>query len=193
LSEAKTKFDRDPSLAIIALCIVDESGATARRHFSGLRPQPDRERFVTAFPGGGCVVRSSVFTSVGGLCEPFTYALEETDLAWRVIDAGHRVAFASNLKMFHPATSPSRHHDFVRLTARNRVWLVHRNLPLALALAYLMNWSIVTIFRNWSDVRSIRAHFAGTADGVRTRVGPRRPISWRTVARLSRLGRPPII
>jgi GT2 family glycosyltransferase len=193
LPTAVCRFSQEPDLAVIALRIVDEDGTTARRHLSGLRQRPNQKSDVTSFPGGGTIIRRKVFDELDGLCEAFTYALEETDLAWRVIDHGHRISYDPSLTMFHPRTLPSRHHDFARRTARNRVWLAHRRLPLFLAWIYPLNWLLITTIRNWRSPTAVKAAFAGTLDGLRLRPGPRHPMGWETVIRLARLGRPPII
>ncbi len=193
LADARERFRLEDDLAIIALRIIDETGSTARRHLSGLRHRPDDKHNVTSFPGGGVIVRRDVFLELGGLCDAFTYALEETDLAWRIIDHGYQISYDPTLTMFHPRSQPSRHLDFARITARNRVWLAHRRLPAALALIYPFNWLLVSIIRNLRSPSSVRASISGTLQALRTCPGPRQPIRWATVWRLTRLGRPPII
>ena len=138
-------------------------------------------------------MRTEAFVAVEGLCEQFFYGLEETDLAWRLIDQGWSVRFRADLRLLHPRTDPARHGDFHRNTARNRVWLAHRALPFPLAVFYVLNWSLVTAMRNITRPSGIAAHAGGTIDGWKHRFGPRRPMSWRTVLRLARLGRPPLI
>lgn len=193
LSNAAARFANEPELAVVALRIVDEEGSTARRHLSGLRQRPDEQRDVTSFPGGGAIIRRGIFSGLDGLCEAFSYALEETDLAWRVVDHGHRISYDPCLMMYHPRTLPSRHQDFVRSTARNRVWLAHRRLPLLLSWIYPINWLLITIARSWRTPLAVKAAVAGSLEGIRTRPGPRQPIRWATVVQLARLGRPPII
>ncbi len=193
LRRAATTISEEPDLAVIALRISDEFGNTARRHRSRLGGDPGRSSDVTAFPGGACVVRKPAFDDVGGLCSEFFYGLEETDLAWRLIDSGWRIRYMADLEMFHPRTHPDRHPSFVRGTARNRVWLAHRALPLPLAVLYVIDWTVVTLVRNAPNPAAVWAHLAGLLEGMRDRVGPRGPISWRTALLLTRLGRPPVI
>lgn len=193
LAGAVSMLGADPDAAVVGFRIVDEHGGSSRRHHPALRPDVDRSGPVTSFPGGACVVHADAFRAVGGLCAPFFYGLEETDLAWRLIDAGFRVHYAADLRMRHPRTEATRHPDFHRRTARNRVWLAHRNLPLVLAVLYVANWTLVTIGRDIGNRAAIAAHLAGTRDGWRTRVGPRAPMSPATAWRLTRLGRPPVI
>lgn len=193
LDPARRAFADDPRLAVIGLRVVNEHGATARRHLPGLRKDPDHSGPATAFPGGACVVRRSAFDEVGALCGPFRYGLEETDLAWRLIDAGWKVWYRADMRMRHPHTSPIRHPEFAFATARNRVFLAHRSLPTPVGLLYVMNWTIVTICRNLRQPSTIAIHMRGTTEGWRLRPGPRQPMSFRTLWTLLRLGRPPLI
>jgi GT2 family glycosyltransferase len=191
-ARARRRFDVEADLGVIGLRIEDEHGETTRRHQPGLT-RLDRARDVTSFPGGGAVIRRATFDAAGRLCAPFMYGLEETDLAWRIIDRGERVSFDPSLRMSHPRTDPNRHRDHLRLTFRNRVWMAHRLLPLPLAPIYVFDWLGIGLLRNWRSPRAWGALAAGTIHGWRTRPGPRAPIRWRTVWRLTRLGRPPLI
>lgn len=186
-------FNNDPRLAVIGLHVVDPDGQTARRHVPGLRKKPNRSRPATSFPGGASIIRRSAFDSVGRLCAPFHYGLEETDLAWRLLDGGWSIEYRADLRMTHPRTSPTRHEQFVFSTARNRVWLAYRALPLPLAALYLATWAAITLTRNLTRPTAVLAHLQGSLSGARAQVGPRRPIRWRTVSLMSRLGRPPIV
>lgn len=180
-----------PDLGAVSLRIVDEHGETAQRHVPrwGKR-SADRSGEVTSFLGGATVVRRAAFDDAGGYEGAFFYSLEETDLAWRLLDGGWSIWYAADLRVRHPRTSPARHPGATRRTARNRVWLVHRLLPLPLAVTYLMTWFAISAVR---APRSVSSVAAGYREGWRTRVGPRRPIGWRTAWRLTRTGRPPVV
>jgi GT2 family glycosyltransferase len=193
LSQLVRAFATRDQLAVVGLHIVDHEGDASRRYHPSLRPRFDRSGRVTSFPGGACAIRRLAFDEMDGLNDRFFYGLEETDLAWRLIDQGWEVIYRADLRMLHPKTTPDRHSDFFRGTARNRVWLAHRCLPLPLALLYVANWAGITALRNWRRPSAIRDHLRGTVEGVRDRPGQRRPMRWSTVVALSRLGRPPII
>jgi GT2 family glycosyltransferase len=190
----RAAFDADPQLGIISFRIADpDSGTTQRRHVPRLRASdPLRSSRVTTFLGGANAVRTQVFQQVGALPSHFFYAHEETDLAWRALDAGWRIDYRADLVLHHPATPPSRHAMYHRMTARNRVWLARRNLPLPLVPVYLTVWLLITLARRPSRP-ALKAWLAGFAEGWRTPCGPRHPMRWRTVWRLTRLGRPPVV
>jgi GT2 family glycosyltransferase len=190
----RAAFDADPQLGIVGFRIADPvTGTTQRRHVPRLRASdPLRSSKVTTFLGGANAVRTQVFQQVGELPDHFFYAHEETDLAWRALDAGWGIDYRADLVLHHPATLPSRHPLYHRMTARNRVWLARRNLPLPLVPVYLLVWLLITLARRPSRA-GLKAWLAGFAEGWRTPCGPRHPMRWRTVWRLTRLGRPPVI
>ena len=134
-----------------------------------------------------------VFDRAGGWGDEFFYAHEGIELAWRVWDQGKVAWYAGDLVAEHPVVHPTRHTDYYRLNARNRVWLARRNLPLPLVPVYVASWTAVTLLRWWRIPTALSAWFRGWREGWRSSPGERRPLSWRTVARMTRAGRPPVI
>ncbi|MEU3567171.1 glycosyltransferase [Kitasatospora sp. NPDC036755] len=187
-------FTADPELGIVSFRIADpETGVTQRRHVPRLRASdPLRSSRVTTFLGGASAVRCKVFEQAGQLPAEFFYAHEETDLAWRALDAGWAIDYRADVVLHHPTTSPARHATYFHNVARNRVWLARRNLPALLVPLYLGTWFLLTLARRPSP-EALKAWWGGFRAGWREPCGPRRPMRWRTVWRLTRLGRPPII
>ncbi|AXQ58813.1 glycosyltransferase family 2 protein [Streptomyces koyangensis] len=187
-------FTADPELGIVSFRIADpDTGETQRRHVPRLRASdPMRSSRVTTFLGGANAVRTRVFADAGLLPADFFYAHEETDLAWRALNAGWQIDYRSDMVLYHPTTAPSRHAVYHRMVARNRVWLARRNLPLPLVPVYLGVWLLLTLLRRPSGP-ALKAWFGGFKEGWTSPAGPRRPMKWRTVWRLTRLGRPPVI
>lgn len=187
-------FTEDPELGIVTFRIADpDTGETQRRHVPRLRAaDPMRSSRVTTFLGGANAVRTKVFEQVGDLPGEFFYAHEETDLAWRALDAGWQIDYRADMVLLHPTTAPSRHAVYHRMVARNRVWLARRNLPAPLVPVYVGVWLLLTLLRRPS-APALKAWFGGFKEGWTTPCGPRRPMRWRTVWRLTRLGRPPVI
>ncbi|WP_327243076.1 glycosyltransferase family 2 protein [Streptomyces sp. NBC_01320] len=187
-------FEQDPKLGIISFRIADpDTGVTQRRHVPRLRAaDPMRSSRVTTFLGGANAVRTQVLSEVGGLPGDFFYAHEETDLAWRALDSGWMIDYRADMVLNHPTTAPSRHAVYHRMVARNRVWLARRNLPAPLVPVYLGVWLLLTLLRKPSGP-ALKAWFGGFREGWTKPCGPRRPMKWRTVWRLTRLGRPPVI
>jgi GT2 family glycosyltransferase len=136
-----------------------------------------------------------VFGEVGGWSGELWLIHEGVDLAWRVLEAGYRVRYEADLVALHPLPVPGavRHHYSLYYAARNRVWLARRNLPLPFVPIYVASWTAIQILR-WSRNRSaLRAWFAGWWEGWRGDCGERRPLTARTIWRMTLAGRPPVV
>ncbi|WP_240119869.1 MULTISPECIES: glycosyltransferase family 2 protein [unclassified Streptomyces] len=193
LRRVRDLFAADPRLGIVGFRIADENGETQRRHVPRAgNADPMSGGYVTGFLGGGHAFRTAMLDEIGDWPARFFFAHEETDLAWRAADADWKILYAPELLLQHPKTSPARHAIYYRVNARNRVWLVRRRLPLPLIPVHLAVWVAVTLLRIRS-LGGLRAWFGGFLEGVRLSAGERRPMRWRTVWRLTRLGRPPVI
>lgn len=139
------------------------------------------------------VLPRSVFDACGGWGDPYFYAHEGIELAWRVWNQDRRAWYAGNLVANHPYVHPTRHSDYYRLNARNRVWLARRNLPAVLMPLYVGAWAMISVLRWWRTPQTLRTWFRGVGEGMRNRPGGRVRLRWRTVWRMTRSGRPPII
>ncbi|AZK98496.1 MULTISPECIES: glycosyltransferase family 2 protein [Streptomyces] len=193
LQLVREAFAAEPRLGIVSFRIADEEGLTQRRHVPRLgASDPLRSGPVTTYLGGGHAIRMSVIDEVGEFPAPFFYAHEETDFAWRALDAGWDIHYRADMVLRHPRTEASRHAVYYRNTARNRVWLAKRRLPAVLVPVYLMTWAAYTM-KQRPPREGLKAWWSGFFEGVRTPCPPRRPIRWRTVRRMTRLGRPPVI
>ncbi|MFD7864584.1 glycosyltransferase family 2 protein [Streptomyces sp. NPDC059783] len=186
-------FAADARLGIVGFRVADESGHTERRWVPRLRAgDPMRGGPVTAFLGGGHAFSMPMLRQTGLWAGEFFFGHEESDLAWRALDEGWKILYEPELVLQHPATSPARHAVYYRFTARNRVWLARRRLPAPLIPVYLGVWTLLTAARIRS-LPGLRAWWGGFLEGLRTPCGPRKPMRWRTVLLMTRLGRPPIL
>ena len=182
-------FRASSTCAVVALRIVDEGGGTARRHnprFGGFGVT--RPGDVATFLGGACFVRRSAFEMVGGFDASFFYSMEEQDLAWRFYSAGWTVAYLPELQVFHPRTEVGRHESAMQRTWRNRVVAAVKSLPIPFVVLYLLAHGVRTMRLGLS----IKDAIAGLREGVPQGKLQRNPMGWRSVLRLTKLGRPPI-
>ncbi|KXU20967.1 glycosyltransferase family 2 protein [Clavibacter nebraskensis] len=182
-------------VALIQPRIVDPTGAaTPRRWIPRIRKgDPARSSPVMSVLEGAVVVRRDAFEAAGGWAGEFFYAHEGIELAWRIWDQGLRAWYAGDLVAHHPAVAPTRHAEYHRLTARNRVWLARRNLPLPLVPVYVGSWTAVQLIRSARNRDGLGTWLRGWREGWATYPGARRPMSWGTVLRMARAGRPPVI
>jgi GT2 family glycosyltransferase len=181
-----------PRLGAVSLRLVDETGDTSRRHVPRAgHPDPELSGEVAYFLGGACAIRRQAYEEVGGYFTDLFYGHEEIELSWRLIDAGWKIRYLADVEVFHPRTEISRHADGWFLTGRNRVWIARRTLPWPVAVVHVVTWLALGMVR--APRGSCRdAYRRGWVSGWRSPIA-HRPISWRTVWRLTRLGRPPII
>jgi len=194
LADVRESFGADPTLGAMALRIVV---AGSDRSLSEWQPrirgrEQDEPGDVTWFAGGAHGLRSSVYHHVGGYADNFWYSHEETDLAWRILDAGYHIAYRPDLTVSHPMTKPSRHDQNLWFSARNRIWLARKHLPAVLAVTYSATWLAIQLLRS-RRLTEVKAVLEGTWAGLRERPGDRQPMSWQTVWTMARLGRPPLI
>jgi len=195
LADAIALMQAEGDVGLVQPRVVDASGATSpRRWIPRIRKgDPADSSDVFSVWEGATVMPRSVFDACGGWGEPYFYAHEGIELAWRVWAQGLRVRYEGGLVAHHPAIDPARHAEYHRLNARNRVWLAKRNLPWPLVPVYVGSWTAVQVLRWASTPARLRAWLGGWAEGWRTSPGGRRPIGWITVLRMSRAGRPPVI
>jgi len=154
---------------------------------------PRRSSPVFSVTEGVTMVRRDAFDGAEGWAGEFFYAHEGIELAWRVWDQGFEVWHMGDVEMHHPATDPSRHAVSQRLNGRNRVWLARRNLPLVLRPLYLGTWIAVQMIRDRRDLGALKVFFAGVREGFASDPGRAKILSWRTVGRMTRHGRPPVV
>ncbi|MEV7190164.1 hypothetical protein, partial [Kitasatospora sp. NPDC093102] len=188
------EFDRHPDSAYVQPRIVDPvSGTTLGRWVPRLRSKDAvTPGAVTVMAEGIVLVRRADFEAVGGWPGHFLLFHEGVWLSWHLWDLGRIGWYAADVQVHHPATNPARHKPYYRMVARNRVWVAYRLLPVPLIPVYLVNWVVISVWRFRSS-GNLGVWFRGLAEGLRGGHGERRPMSWRTVWRLTRAGRPPII
>jgi GT2 family glycosyltransferase len=193
--DAIAKIEADPSIGLIQPRVVDASGASNPRRWVPRIRKGSAEHSSSVFSvwEGAVLLPRAVFDATGGWAEPFFYAHEGIELAWRVWDQGLRTWYAGDLVANHPAITPTRHDYYYRLTARNRVWLAKRNLPWLIAPVYVGTWTGVQLLRFARNRAGWAAWWSGWREGWRVDPGGRRGIKWVTVWRMSGSGRPPLI
>jgi GT2 family glycosyltransferase len=192
LARVAGRFAAEPDLGLLQLRVVASDGGRAPRDWvPRLRAgDPDRSSDVTAVWEGAVAVPRAVFAAVGGWPAQFRRAHEGVDLAWRVMDAGYRVRYAGDIAALHPAYAPASHSPY--FGARNRVWLARRHLPWPLGALYVATFALRTLPLLRTRARA-RAALRGYRDGLRRPCGPRRRLRGKTLWRMTRAGRPPIV
>ena len=194
LARMAAQFEADPTLGMIQPRVVDPDGNQAPRRWTPRVRVGDAARSSPAMNvwEGSVAIRRDAFEFAGGWPEPFWYAHEGIELAWRVWDGDFHVRYDGEIEVYHPAIQPTRHAEFYRYQARNRVWLARRNLPLPVGVLYVLVWAGVSALRLRSRAALVET-LRGYRIGLTEPGGERRPMSWRTIWRMTRAGRPPVI
>jgi GT2 family glycosyltransferase len=195
LARMAKQFAADPTLGMIQPRVLDPDGRkTLRRWIPRVRVgDPSRSSPAMHVWEGAVAIRRDAFEYAGGWPAPFWYAHEGVELAWRVWDGGFHVRYEGEIEVNHPAIEPTRRHaDFYQYQARNRLWLARRNLPVPVGVLYVLAWAVVSAVRLPS-----RSALVETLRGVRLGLtqpgGERRPMSWRTIWRMTRALRPAVV
>ncbi len=195
LAKVVAAFTVRPRIGMLQTRIVDPAAESQPRYWVPRLRKGDPARSSTCMyvMEAAVAIRRDAFAAVGGWAPDFGYAHEGIDMAWRIWNAGYVVWYAGDIDTCHPAIFPSRHAEYQRNSARNRVWLARRNLPCPIAVAYLGTWVGVEWARTRERPADWAAWVSGWRIGWRDNPAGRRPISWRAVTEMARHGRPPII
>ncbi len=199
LAAVARRFEADPRLGLLQLRVEPRAagGPRARDWVPRLRVgDPARSSDITVVWEGAVAIRREVFEAVGGWPADFRFVHEGVDLGWRVMDAGHRVAYAGDIAAEHPPPPPqrTRHGYSTYFGARNRVWLARRYLPFPLGAVYVATFALRTLPLLLRDRPQLRVALRGYRDGLRGAPGaPVRRLRASTLWRMTRSGRPPVI
>jgi GT2 family glycosyltransferase len=196
LARVARLFDEHPDVGLVQLRVDPLEGGTGPRDWVPRLRADSRARSgdVTLVWEGAVAMPRRVFEEIGGWEPAFRFIHEGVDLAWRVMDHGYRVRYEADLVALHPlpVPSPTRHHYSRFYGARNRVWMARRHLPFPLGVLYVATFALRTLplLRSPDDVKQA---LRGYRAGMREPCGARRKLRARTLLRMTRAGRPPII
>ena len=131
------RFQQDPELEALAFNIVPPGSAAVTGE--------DKE--TTLFVGCAFAIRKKCLDDLGYFPSDFFRQAEETDLAFRLIDAGYKIMSCPSLTIYHEACPVNRNaKKFMFYSCRNELSIVVRCYPLGLMpLAFLYKaliWNI---------------------------------------------------
>lgn len=171
----------------------DGDGEVPNRWIPRLRiGDPSESSPATTLWEGAIIIRRALFDEIGGWPSNFFYAHEGIELVWQVYNHGYIAWYAADVTVKHPVINPTRHLDFYRLNARNRVWLAKRNLPFPISFIYVLVWTLISLVR-MRRLSSLVAWLDGFLNGIFANAGKGKKLSWRAIGALGRAGRLPII
>ena len=125
------------------------------------------KREVFGACAGAALYHRSLFEQIGLFDADFFAYLEDVDFNLRAVRAGHCCCFVPQARVYHvgSATSGSKINALtVRLTTRNNIWVVCKNIPLLLFVQFLPAFLIYQLF--WFLFILKKRHFISYIKGI---------------------------
>lgn len=112
-----------------------------------------KDRQIFSSCAGAAIYRKEVFNEIGYFDENFFAYLEDVDVSYRANIYGYKNIYCSGAKVYHigSGTTGSRYNAFkVRLSVRNNIYLIYKNMPLIQLtiniLFLLIGWFVKLLF-----------------------------------------------
>ncbi len=101
------------------------------QHLEKDKGQYDDMREIFWATGACMFVRAELYHKMGGLDDDFFAHMEEIDLCWRMKNAGYKVMYCGESKVYHVGggTLPKKYPRKTYLNFRNNLTLLFKNLP----------------------------------------------------------------
>lgn len=187
-------FAGDPNLGAVAFRVRRPTGdgPSLEHPFRGRAGQVgEREsgRDCAYFVGCGYAIRRSAHLQVGGYDDRFFYSTEEVDLSFRLLRDGWRLRYDPGIEVEHRPSTKGRGRTGSAVPGwrlRNRLLLVRAHLPVAVAVPHAAFWA----FRTGAEAaraRALKPWWKLARQGLSLPV-ERRPLGWRLLLRVHRLG-----
>ncbi|MGH7312585.1 MAG: glycosyltransferase family 2 protein, partial [Candidatus Rokuibacteriota bacterium] len=193
VEQALAVFARHPRAAVVNFMIVGPAGRLSRRDWCHPR-DPDHwgeREFLTCYVlEGASACRREPFLAAGGYWPAFFIGHEGWDLALRLLDAGHDLAYTPTVRVQHLVEPSVRSSSRIYYTfTRNAIWVALRNHRPRTAAATLVQDLALTSFCA-ARAGHLSAWARGLIHGVqgaRRALATRHTLSSQTYARLGAL------
>lgn len=192
-------FRNDPALGALNFKVIDGQSGEVCNWIHHCPPETYADGVFDTYEitEGAVAFRATAVRQVGLYPEYFFLAHEGPDLAFRLLDAGYRVAYRGDIvvRHFHASggRTPWMSHYY---NTRNQYWLAARHLPLGYAVMYLVRGQASTFVYSLRD-GYVRHWIRAVYDGVRglpRALADRRPLSKGTMRTIAAVNarRPPL-
>jgi GT2 family glycosyltransferase len=167
LAELESALEADPGAAAATSSILLTDGSTQSVGVALTADGHGKDvvlagREVFGFCGGAALMRTSELRAAGGVPADFFCYYEDTDTAWRLRLAGHRVISVGPARVRHRHGASTRPGSalFHRWNERNRLLMLLRCAPFAVAVRELARFVVITtllpVRRNVPDAANFR-------------------------------------
>ncbi|SMC69006.1 glycosyltransferase family 2 protein [Lentzea albidocapillata] len=174
LTELESALDGEPGAAAATSSILLMDGSTQSVGVALTADGHGRDvvlagREVFGFCGGAALLRTAELKAVGGVPASFFCYYEDTDTAWRLRLAGHRVISVGPARVRHRHGASTRPGSalFHRWNERNRLLMLLRCAPASAAFTQLARFLVITALL---PLRGNVPDAANFRFGLRTRV-----------------------
>lgn len=151
LAELESALNGEPGAAAATSSILLTDGSTQSVGVALTADGHGRDvvlagREVFGFCGGAALLRTDELRAVGGVPASFFCYYEDTDTAWRLRLAGHRVISVGPARVRHKHGASTRPGStlFHRWNERNRLLMLLRCAPASVALTQLARFVAIT-------------------------------------------------
>jgi GT2 family glycosyltransferase len=151
LSSLEEALDQDPEVAAATSSMVLADGSTQSVGVALTADGHGRDvvlagREVFGFCGGAALLRTDALRRAGGVPAGFFCYYEDTDTAWRLRLAGYRVVSVGSARVRHRHGASTRpgSEPFHRWNERNRLLMLLRCAPAAVALRETARFAVLT-------------------------------------------------
>jgi len=108
-----------------------------------------QEVFYNLFFGYGHVFPKSLIAETGYYQEDFFYGMEEYDLSYATVKAGHSILFTKEILMIHKQ-NPNGREPSKKTQSRyfeNKMIVVYKHLPLLYVISHFILWSAYFLYK----------------------------------------------
>lgn len=184
LQKIYKRFENDQSTSIVACNLVDNEGKPL------INRKYDKQYHTADFPGGAVAIKKDIFQQLGYYPSNFFYASEETDLSFRIYNAGFYIKYCPEILVFHN-TSVSEGLSWRRIyyCTRNNIWVAWKYLPFWSAIINSLNQILIHFkisLDNSLTIYFIKGVWHGIL-GIPKILKERKPISKHTQIKIRRL------
>ncbi|WP_231114763.1 glycosyltransferase family 2 protein [Lentzea aerocolonigenes] len=151
LTELENALEGDPGAAAATSSLLLTDGSTQSVGVALTSDGHGKDvvlagREVFGFCGGAALVRTAELRAVGGVPASFFCYYEDTDTAWRLRLAGHRVISVGPARVRHRHGASTRPGSelFHRWNERNRLLMLLRCAPASVAVRELARFLVIT-------------------------------------------------
>ncbi|MFI6097288.1 glycosyltransferase family 2 protein [Lentzea sp. NPDC051213] len=151
LTELENALEADPGAAAATSSILLTDGSTQSVGVALTADGHGKDvvlagREVFGFCGGAALLRTAELRSAGGVPASYFCYYEDTDTAWRLRLAGHRVVSVgpARVRHRHGASTRPGSAQFHRWNERNRLLMLWRCAPLSVAVRELVRFLVIT-------------------------------------------------